>query len=51
MAINETTEPETTVTRERAIKRLKKRRDLYGHPGPCQWMIEAFRSPDAHRLR
>jgi hypothetical protein len=31
MAINETTEPETTIMRERAIKRLKKRRDFYGH--------------------
>lgn len=32
MAINETIEPDQgAVTRERAIKRLKKRRDFYGH--------------------
>jgi hypothetical protein len=31
-AINETTEPnQEAVSREQAIKRLKKRRDLYGH--------------------
>jgi 2TM domain len=31
MAINQTTEPATGVLRERAIKRLKKRRDFAGH--------------------
>jgi len=32
MAINETTEPDHDAAwRERAIKRLKKRRDFYGH--------------------
>lgn len=32
MAINETTESDqAAVSRERAIKRLKKRRDFYGH--------------------